>query len=233
MRILPKKTLRPNGRRAQHLFEALEQRCLLTATPLISEFMAINTAGITDENADHSDWLEIYNPGSVDLNLNGYFLTDDANNLTKWQLPAVTVPSGGYLTVFADSKDRRVVGSPLHTNFNISGGGGYLALVATNGSTLLSDYNYPQQVADISYGVPVSQDSTKLLLPQADTHVLVPQDGSLGTTWKDSAFIDSAWTSGKTGVGYEADAVQPFPPGFGVRMLDTAGGTDGNLSDRI
>src|SRR4051794_10966613 len=146
-------------RRRNHLqpIELLELRCLLSVGPLITEFVAINNTGLTDETGSHADWLELHNPGGNDLNLAGYSLTDDPANLTKWPLPAVTLPSGGYLTVFADGADRRTVGSPLHTNFSLTGSGGYLGFVGPDGSTVLSEYNYPQQVGDLSYGVQLDE----------------------------------------------------------------------------
>src|SRR5689334_21804739 len=115
------------GLRRDAVMHALEPRQLLAAAPFISEFVASNSTGLVDEDFDHSDWLEIYNPGEVDVNLAGYSLTDDASVPNMWQFPAVTIPSGGFLTVFADSKDRRPTnGGKLHTNFDLSAGGGYL-----------------------------------------------------------------------------------------------------------
>ncbi|MDB5171735.1 MAG: hypothetical protein JWN51_508, partial [Phycisphaerales bacterium] len=219
------------ARRHRKAVEMLEQRCLLSATPLISEFVAINNTGLTDETGGHPDWLEVYNPGAADANLNGYFLTDDPVNLTKWSVPAVTAPSGGFLTIFADGNNLRNPASPLHTNFSLSGSGGYLALVAPDGQTVLSEYNYPQQVADMSYGVTVKQTVTPLAGDAAASHTLIPTDGSLGSSWINAGFNDSSWISGPTGVGYETQTPQPSLPGFGLRMVDTQGGTDGAISD--
>src|SRR5690349_13801148 len=93
---------RTNSRSAgDYRTEPLEPRCLLSATPIISEFEALNSNGITDEDGSHSDWIELYNPSSADVNLNGYFLTDNAADLTEWRMPAATLPSGGFLIVFA------------------------------------------------------------------------------------------------------------------------------------
>src|SRR5436189_3597988 len=95
--------------------EALERRVFLSSAPIISEFVALNNNGLADENGDRGDWLELYNPGTADVNLDGYYLTDDASTLNKWRLPAVTLRSGSFLTVFADEKNRAVAGSVLHT----------------------------------------------------------------------------------------------------------------------
>src|SRR4051812_14766150 len=72
------------GRGRRCAVESLEPRYLLSALPIITEFVALNNNGLTDENGDHSDWVEIFNPGSVDLNLNGYSLSDDPAALGKW-----------------------------------------------------------------------------------------------------------------------------------------------------
>src|SRR2546421_737313 len=44
--------------------ERLEERMLLTATPIITEFLADNTSGLVDNHGHTSDWIEIYNPTS-------------------------------------------------------------------------------------------------------------------------------------------------------------------------
>src|SRR4051794_8088662 len=86
----------PKQLRRDAVVDALEPRQLLSAAPFISEFVASNSTGLVDEDLDHSDWLEIYNPGEVDVNLAGYSLTDDASVPNLWQFPAVTIPSGGF-----------------------------------------------------------------------------------------------------------------------------------------
>ena len=119
----------------------------------ITELMASNAMTIADEDGTFSDWLELHNETGAPVNVLGHYLTDDAAVLTKWQLPSVVIPAGGYLLVWASNKNRT---SPqLHTNFALSTGGDYLAVVAPNGTTILHQYapQYPPQTADISYGL--------------------------------------------------------------------------------
>src|SRR5687768_11394470 len=80
---------------------------LAHAEPRLSEFMASNQSSLVDDDGDFSDWIEIHNPDAVPVSLAGWHLTDSAKNKTKWTFPAVTVPAGGYLVVFASGKDRR------------------------------------------------------------------------------------------------------------------------------
>ncbi|HUR46534.1 MAG TPA: lamin tail domain-containing protein, partial [Candidatus Saccharimonadales bacterium] len=124
------------------------------ADPYISEFMAANSRTLADENGEFSDWIEIYNPSALTLNLEGWSLTDSANNLTQWRFPATNISGGGFLVVFASGKDRRLPGARLHTNFKLTAGGEYLALVKPDGARIASQFTpqFPAQVQDVSYG---------------------------------------------------------------------------------
>jgi hypothetical protein len=134
---------------------------VLRAEPVISEFMASNTATITDEDGAFSDWIEIYNPDPTAVNLGGWYLTDNAANLQKWQFPAVTLNPGAYLLIFASNKDRRDPSGRLHTNFALSTGGEYLGLIHADGMTPAFEYapEFPAQTPDVSYGVPVTESN--------------------------------------------------------------------------
>ena len=140
-----------------------------SAQPIISEFMAQNDAVLADEDGAYSDWIEIYNPGPGSTNLNGFYLTDDASNLSKWRLPALTIAAGGYAVVFASGKNRAVSGAQLHTSFSLDADGEYLALVASNGVTVISSFGaaYPKQYPDISYGFQTSGTNPTLRVGQS------------------------------------------------------------------
>ena len=100
----------------------------------INEFLAQNANGLDDEDGDEEDWIELHNAGTTTVNLAGWFLTDATNNLRKWMFPSVTIAPNGYLVVFASNKNRN--SGELHTNFRLSDGGEYLALVKSNGVTV-------------------------------------------------------------------------------------------------
>jgi hypothetical protein len=125
--------------------------------PGLTEFLARNDDGLQDEDGDRPDWIEVYNvPGAGAVDLGGWALTDDDGDLAKWTFePGTTLPAGGFLVVFASDKDRRAPGGTLHTNFKLSGGGEYLALVNPAG-TVVTEYapEYPPQSEDVSYGLP-------------------------------------------------------------------------------
>lgn len=140
--------------------ERLEDRRVLAGTPLITEFMAANSATLLDGDGRASDWIEIHNPTGAAINLGGWSLTDDAGNLQRWTFPNTTLPAGGYLVVFASSQPTDNYVDPagkLHTNFALSAGGEYLALVDPSG-IVASEYDeFPAQSPDVSYGLDAAQ----------------------------------------------------------------------------
>ncbi len=128
----------------------------LGSGPALTEFLSRNDDGIEDEDGDREDWIEVHNvPGAGAVDLGGWALTDDAGELSKWVFePGTVIPDGGYLVVFASDKDRRVPTGTLHTNFKLSGGGEYLALVNPAGTVVTEfDPEYPPQQEDVSYGL--------------------------------------------------------------------------------
>ncbi|HYW80948.1 MAG TPA: lamin tail domain-containing protein, partial [Thermoguttaceae bacterium] len=136
-------------------FEPLEARLQLNAGPLvISEFMAVNHNGLRDGDNDTEDWIEIHNRGTDAVDLQDWYLTDDATDLTGWQFPNVTLTGGDSLVVFASGKYPNGPAGELHTDFKLSGSGEYLGLVQPNGTTIESEFapKFPGQYADVSYG---------------------------------------------------------------------------------
>jgi hypothetical protein len=173
------------------------------ADPVISEFMASNQDSITDEDGGHSDWIEIYNPDGVSVNLAGWSLTDDAGALQKWVFPSVDLPAGGVLIVFASNKDRRIPGHELHTNFALSANGEYLALVKPDGVTKTSEFNpFPAQFSNISYGVSSPISVVTLVQRGSPVRAQIPTSAVDGTTWRSIGFNDSGWLSGTLAVGF-------------------------------
>ncbi len=125
-----------------------------SAAPVISELVASNDGGLQDEDGAFVDWVELYNPDDADFDLDGHFLTDDPDgNPERWSFPSVSLPSKGYLIIYASGKNRRDPEANLHSNFRLSASGESLALVAPDGAETLSAVTFPPLPADHSYGV--------------------------------------------------------------------------------
>ncbi len=69
--------------------------CAYAQNVVINEFMASNGSTIADEDGDYPDWIELYNAGSEPVNLEGWGLTDDTDNLFRWIFPDITIAPGG------------------------------------------------------------------------------------------------------------------------------------------
>jgi hypothetical protein len=61
------------------------------APPMITEFLARNADVIEDEDGEHSDYIELYNPSGAPRALLGWHLTDDPEDPIKWAFPDVTL----------------------------------------------------------------------------------------------------------------------------------------------
>ena len=134
--------------------------------PVISEFMADNKSGLMDADGDFSDWIEIFNPTESTVDLGSFFLTDDATDLSKWPFEPLTLEPGERAIVFASGKGVNGPAGEIHTNFKLSAGGEYLALITDGGSTILQEFApiYPALGADVSYGILAGDLSTARVL---------------------------------------------------------------------
>ena len=187
-------------------FGALEPRLMLHAGLVISELMADNNSVLADSQGDYHDWIEIHNATDAGVDLDGWFLTDTAALLTRWEFPAVTIEANEYLVVFASGLDRRDPAAELHTNFNLDNDGEYLALVMPDGQSVAHQYSpqYPQQLVDYSYGVAETAIiADTLVAADGPVTTLVPGDDAMGLTWTQAAFNDETWSAGFGAVGYQ------------------------------
>ena len=185
---------------------------------VINEFSADSDGSFLDEDGDDSDWIELRNSGDSTISTDGYFLTDNPDDPMQWRLPAIDLPPGGLLLVFASAKDRAIAGSELHTNFSLSSNGEYLALFAPDGTTAVCEFApaYPRQFFGLSYGTSTAGGGATakdyVVTPAAATYFIPTAE--IGDTWRDPGFDDSTWATAETGLGF----------GFGYDIYLGAGG---------
>ena len=196
---------------------------------VISEFMASNQDTIEDEDGDNEDWIEISNQGDSAVNLGGWYLTDDADDLNKWAFPRIVLDPGAQLLVFASNKNRSDPARELHTNFKLTSQGEYLALVRPDGATVEHHYSpaFPLQVQDVSYGVRPSTSRTTLIGPGAPIRYKVPlndnddvREGLNQNSWIGTDFPDDSWASGTTGIGYATQDADDYDPLIATDVQD-------------
>ena len=120
----------------------------VTGSLVINEFMADNESTVVDQDGEYDDWIEFYNNSDVDINLGGYYLSDDGAEPDQWAFPDTTIVAGGYLIVWAD-KDEDQEG--LHANFKLSASGETLVL-SDNNLGLIDEVSFLQQSPDTTTG---------------------------------------------------------------------------------
>ncbi|MBC8385641.1 MAG: CotH kinase family protein, partial [Candidatus Cloacimonetes bacterium] len=115
----------------------------------INELMASNSGTIMDEFGEYEDWIEIYNANDHEINLEGLSLSDNPDNLGKWQFPDITIPAESHLLIWADNDPEQGV---LHTNFKLSTAGEFVLLSGNGAATILDSIQFGVQEIDISFG---------------------------------------------------------------------------------
>ena len=147
---------------------------------VITEFLAANggsavasgsdTDGTRDENWDLSAWIELHNPGSTDVNLLGWTLTDDLDVPDQWVFPARNLAAGARLVVWASEKDRKPASGNLHTNFGLNTNGGTVALFSPDAPAAVPAsrwVDFPPQRYDYSYGTQPSDGAPRYFRPSS------------------------------------------------------------------
>lgn len=143
---------------------------------VINELMASNTNTAADANGQYDDWIELYNKSAGAINLSGWYLTDNEQNLTKWEFPEGTmIPGHGYLIVWADEDGSQ---EGLHANFKLSASGEILMLLDPN-TSVAQNITFGQQETDKGYArVPNGTGNFVIQAPTFNTN----NNLSTGTT---------------------------------------------------
>lgn len=116
----------------------------------INEFMCRNKATLYDSDGDYGDWIELYNESGTAVSLDGWSLTDDETDSTRWRFPPHTViPAKGYLVVFCDGKDH-TEGGEWHTDFRLGEKDDFVGLYNADG-ILAAGVTCAETEQDIAY----------------------------------------------------------------------------------
>ncbi len=128
--------------------EAVNAAPELVRLLVINEVMPSNGTTIQDEAGDFDPWLEIYNPLPVDVAVGNLALTDEPANPVKWIFPDTNIGGQGFLLVWADGETAE---GPLHANFSLATGGGWLGLAETGSQESIHAVIYPAIELDVAW----------------------------------------------------------------------------------
>ncbi|MBL0120898.1 MAG: lamin tail domain-containing protein, partial [Saprospiraceae bacterium] len=60
---------------------------MLKAQVVVNEFSASNLESFMDNYTKAEDWIELYNTSDSEVNLEGWYLSDNDAKPTKWSFP--------------------------------------------------------------------------------------------------------------------------------------------------
>lgn len=115
---------------------------------VINELMASNATTVADEQGSFPDWAEFYNNNDYEVDLSGYYLSDDPQELDKWSFAdGIVIPANGYLIVWVDDDEDD---GPLHASFKLSADGESLVLSDPQ-LNVVDQVQFGAQETDVSY----------------------------------------------------------------------------------
>jgi len=135
----------------------------------INEVMPANGITIADELGEFDDWIEIYNSSDSDIDLAGYFVSDDISDFTLYEIPATdasvtTVPANDYLLLWADKDEEQ---GAHHLGIKLSAGE-TLILIQPDGNTIVDSLAIPTTIQeDESYGFEDDSNTNHKIFSQA------------------------------------------------------------------
>ena len=118
---------------------------------VINEVLADNNGGLSDEDGEYTDWIEIYNYGEEEINLKGYGITTDLEEPFYWTFPDINISPKSFIIVRASGKDRKDNLKFLHTNFKINKKGENIYLTHISGE-IIDSLEVPKSDENISFG---------------------------------------------------------------------------------
>lgn len=141
-------TYEPKGAEHDVYIYRVEPTVLQNNPLVINEFMASNDATVADQDGEFDDWIELYNNSGTALDLSGWYLSDNPDNLTKWEFPTgTTINANGYLIIWADEDGQQ---DGLHANFKLSSAGETVYLLNPD-VELAQEITYEAQQTDMGY----------------------------------------------------------------------------------
>ena len=184
----------------------------------LNEAMTDNRALFPDENGEYHDYIEVKNRTAQDLNLSGYWLSDNVTKPYKWQFPEVTLPASGCLAVHCSGLNKKDDPAHLHTNFKLSAG--ETVYLSRPDGAMISTVTLPELEAGQAYSYD-GEDWTKALAPTPNKE----------NTYDAAIALDAEGISKRAGSVYISEVMaNPVNEKYDWIELYNSGDSDVNLT---
>ncbi len=122
----------------------------LAAQVFINEVLASNQSVNANSFGEYGDWVELFNASDAPINLEGYHLSDDGDELDKWTFPSCVIAPQAYRLIWATDRNLTTPEGEIHTNFKISN----LETISLSspGNLLVDQIVLPNLQPNVSFG---------------------------------------------------------------------------------
>ena len=129
--------------------EITVERSVPTAeTLVINEIQSANIDMFVDPSFNYGAWVELYNPTDKTVSLNGLYISDDAADLTKYNLGnRGTLPAKGYRVLWFDHYSHWALSQ---INFKLDFDGGTI-IISNRDGEIITSQDFPMAVPRTSY----------------------------------------------------------------------------------
>lgn len=179
----------------------------------ISEVVSVNSSYLPGPFKTYHDFVELHNRSSSDIDLTGWFLSDDPEQPRKGSLDGVTVPAGGFVVIILSSDG---INTPLgyHTvSFGINASGETLTL--SKGDEIVDCVAVPSLASNTAYGRPDGEDGFAVLksaTPESTNSARANETTAAPKTSLPQGVYDQTVTvelSGEGSIYYTLDCTEP------------------------
>lgn len=116
---------------------------------IINELQAANIDMFIDPSFNYGSWVELYNPTSKSVSLEGLYVSDDASDLKQHKLDyrAGSIPARGYKVIWFDHYSKYAP-AQVDSKLDYDGGAIYISNAA---GEVLAFQSYPEAITRTSY----------------------------------------------------------------------------------
>ncbi|MBR3859433.1 MAG: Ig-like domain-containing protein, partial [Bacteroidaceae bacterium] len=128
---------------------AVQSTTISTGDIIINEIQSSNIDMFVDPSFNYGAWIELYNSTDESVNINYLYISDDAENLTKYNLGIRgIIPAKGYRVLWFDHYNFHYAPSQIDTKLDFDGGTIY---ISDPDGTLITSQDYPVAIPRTSY----------------------------------------------------------------------------------
>ena len=186
--------------------------------PRISEFMASNGDTLSRSDGSSPDWIEIWNPNPLTIDLTGYQLSNQENPVSVFTFPNLSLGAGEYFVVDASKISRDGI---LATGFSLDRSAGGVVHFRNPIAGTIQLITYPKQLRDVSFG-PIGDENR---------YMLEPSPGKENATKVVEGFVSDTQFSKPRGFYSETQSITISSKTSNAKIYYTLNGSDPEVSN--